>query len=56
VDGRAGQRGDVGGAPEVVRVQVRDDDPLHRRVELGEHGRPLGLGIVGTETRVDQRP
>ena len=46
----------VGGASEVVRVQVRDDDALDRRVELAQHGGPLRLRVMHAQTRVNQGP
>jgi hypothetical protein len=40
----------------MVRVHVRDDDPLDWRVELRKHRSPPFGRIVGAETRVDEDP
>ena len=40
----------------MVGVEVRDDDPRHRRVQLLEHRPPARLGVGQPEARVHERP
>ena len=54
--GRPRQRRDVGCAPDVIRVQMGDEDALDRAVERGQDRRPERLGITRPEARVDERP
>ena len=55
-DRHAGQVRDVTGTADVIRMHVRDHDPLQRAVERVEHGQPPLLWIAGPEPGVDERP
>jgi hypothetical protein len=53
---RARQRGDIARAADVIRMHVRHEDALDRRVELVEHRPPQRLGVGRAEPGVDERP
>jgi hypothetical protein len=55
-DRRTRELRDVPGPADVVGVEVRDHDPHHGAVELGEGRRPVRLGVVHPEAGVDERP
>ena len=50
------QRRDVGRAPDVIGVQMGDEDALDRAVQPGEDRTPERLGVTRPEARVDERP
>ena len=54
VDGGTGERVDVSHGSEVVRMEVREEDRDHRRVEAGELVRPSLARVGQPQTGVDE--
>jgi hypothetical protein len=52
----AGQSREVGGRADMVRVEVGDDDALHRVAQLVQHPRPALPRVGEAESRVHDDP